>query len=172
MHIRAYVPAFTSYGLWFVCWHPRPNCPECTLLILLYIGGGSLFRFALIGLPPCVGLADGRIPVQPSWLLTCAPPIRRSVRSAAGWWSVAIALWWACRLWGFPPIGALVACQRGKHERKERLGLLTKHYQSAGGALTKHNNAPIHMGLGNKSLSWKPRQFPKLSSSMWPLKHY
>ena len=61
---------------------------------------------------------------------------------------------------------------RGKREWKEHLGSLTKHYRSAGGVLTKRNNAPSRMGLGNKSLSRKPWRFPKLSGPMRLLKRY
>ena len=51
---------------------------------------------------------------------------------------------------------------RRKRKRQERLGPLTKRYQSASGVLTKHYNVPSHTGLGKLNLSRKPRRFPIL----------
>ena len=61
---------------------------------------------------------------------------------------------------------------RGKRKRTECLGPLTKRYWSAGGALTKRNNAPSRTGLGKLNLSQKPQLFPILSGPTQPLKRY
>jgi hypothetical protein len=95
-----------------------------------------------------------------------------------GWRLVLVAVMLGVRVW-CPGSAVASTCVLGETEtalkhslpairrkckQQEHLGSLTKHYRSTGRALTKRNNTPSCMGLGNKSLSRKPQWFPKLSS--------